>query len=249
MTLDALEQEIEQYVEERRRRDALLERLKAEKSLFHVIKYLPARWLDTALTNQKLLASDAKGFTWGDAVYVAPLSQPLSTMMYGDVGVVGTVNASRFRLFDATDPRGVDLYQQWITYHPAPYRMLTTTIHADCANHELRNSFRTRFQIDCVCFHPDEPCANYAAVSDLWLALTLWDSSRAVAPGPSSVVANLAWCVIGSDTFERDGLGFRAYLHPLQTGGVSFSREPYANLPAAVLNAYKSGKSVVIAGF
>jgi hypothetical protein len=87
---------------------------------------------------------------------VTPIENPRTTMMYGHVGVVGTFPIATARFFDADDSTGIDLYQQWIVYQPTLFRELTTTIHANSANRQLRNDFRTRFQIDCVLFRPDE---------------------------------------------------------------------------------------------
>lgn len=216
--------------------------------MLSVLKHLAARHLERTLANRQLYASSEKGFTWGDAVYVTPLSQPLSAMMYGDVAVGGFVAAGGLRYYDATCARGLQLYQAWIAGQGPAYDLLTTTVHSEFANRELRNKFRTRFQIDCVLFRPDEPCAHYTGAGDVWLALTHWGPSRQAASGCTSVVHSLKWCLVSADVFERDGLGFKPHLFPSLTAGKHFVHAAYANLATAVLNGYQAGQ-VIIAGF
>ena len=76
--------------------------------------------------------------------------------MYGEVGVVGAYDTSTARMFDASDPTAIALYQEWITWQTPDYLELTATVHADIANRTLRNEFRNRFEIDCIFFRPDE---------------------------------------------------------------------------------------------
>src|ERR1700677_372210 len=71
------------------------------KGRLHVIKYLPSERLLDVLHTGKLFAAGKPGYTWGDAVYVAPLASPLSTMMYGMVGVVGWLDPAQLRFYDA----------------------------------------------------------------------------------------------------------------------------------------------------
>ena len=233
MTIGDIDRKVEEYVLECDDSPGL----SAALSEIHpyVIKYLPARHLATVLSVGQLYASERAGFTWGDAIYVSPVSQPLSTMMYGQVGVVGVYTRAGRRLFDARESRGIDLYQEWIRHQARPYRELTTTVHAGAANRELRNAFRTRFAIDCVFFQPDKLCQSYVdAGIDCWLAITHWDAQHAVGHGFSPAVTGLKWCVITPDTFEPDGRGYRAYLHQSLTGWPS----PYA--PQAYVHGHYS---------
>lgn len=70
-----------------------------------VVKYLPSSRLEDCLNHQHLYASERAGFTWGDALYVTPVAFPGTTMMYGEVGVVGTYRLpAGNRMFDAGDP-------------------------------------------------------------------------------------------------------------------------------------------------
>lgn len=210
-----------------------------------VLKHLAASNLRRTL-RLGFYASSEKGFTWGDGVYVSPLSQPLTTMMYGDVGVAGSVDADGLRFFDAVDPAGLQMYQRWIQGQGPEYDLLTTTVHSDFANRQLRNDFRTRFQIDCVIFLPDEPCVHYTDPhNDRWLALTHWNAANAVGYGPSKVVRKLKWCFVSADTFERENLGFKAHLYPGLTGSNTFVQSQYATLAGNIRKAYQHGQVIV----
>lgn len=215
-----------------------------------VIKYLPARFLSGVLSTQRLFASATPGHTWGDAVYVAPIECPLTTMMYGAAGVVGWLSASGMRFFDATNPKSLALYQEWISYFSDLFRQLTTTVHANQANRELRNKFRSRFGIGCVLFRPDEPCPSYVdSDQDSWLALTHWNTAGLVGYGPSQAVRDLRWCAIGTDSFEPDGLGFRAFLHPSLSKERHFVKANYEKLDADLRAAYAASDQVLITEF
>ena len=148
MLLADLEREIDAWVDSSRGHPLIASVV--ETGEIQIIKYMPARHLNAVLVSQQLYASERAGFTWGDAVYVTAVRYPLSTMMYGQVGVVGEFSASTARFYNAVDAMGVSLYQQWIVHQTGPYLELTTTVHAQLANRTLRNAFRTRFQIDCV---------------------------------------------------------------------------------------------------
>ena len=246
-SLDVIERQIEDFVENNKRHCAQI--LGVRKGNLLVLKYMPANRLSGALSRQMLYASKEPGYTWGDAVYVAPLRTPLSNMMYGDVAVIGKADFENMRVFDATEPHGILYYQQWIRHHTRLYRRLTTTIHADSANHELRNNFRTRFQIDCVCFRPDEECLGYASAADTWLALTKWGSTRKVCFGPTSSVKEIEWCAISTEAFEQERLGYKAVLHPDQTGGRNFVFRKQKRVADALRSAYRTKNQVVIIGF
>ena len=216
--------------------------------VLEVIKYMPARFLEDAIANQRLYASERAGFTWGDAIYVAPVDFPKTTMMYGEVGVVGhyPVNETT-NFFDASNARGVSLYQQWIATQGKPYDELTTTIHADLANRELRNDFRNRFKIDCIYFRPDETCANYVDVAiDWWLALTHWDSSRLVGSGYSTAVKGLKWCIVRPDSFQPEGRGYKPALFTSVTAShAGFTVGHYSSLSSDIGSAYRKNQVLI----
>src|SRR4051812_41019320 len=112
MSLADLERDIERYVDSSRAHPLITSIV--EEDVIQIVKYMPARQLNTVLASQQLYASERAGFTWGDAVYVTPVRYPRSTMMYGQVGVVGEFNSSTARFYDAVDRLGVNLYQRWI---------------------------------------------------------------------------------------------------------------------------------------
>lgn len=222
----------------------------AEANRLYVIKYVSPKYLADIQATSSLYASDAPARTWGDAIYVAPISWPLTTMMYGVAGVVGWLDAASMVFYDAINPAGISYYQQWITFFPSLYTQLTTTVHANEANRELRMLFRTRFGIDCVFFRPDEPCAGYSdSETDVWLAVTQWDAGGHIVSGRSQRVRDLRWCAIGTEAFEAHGLGYQALLHPALSTGKTFQTSTYANLGAKIRKAYAAKTTVVITEF
>lgn len=84
----------------------------------YVIKYTARKFVSDILTTQSLYASKTPGYTWEEAVYVAPLTFPRSNMMYGAAGIIGLLDAAQLTFFDAVDPSGIAYYQDWITYFP-----------------------------------------------------------------------------------------------------------------------------------
>lgn len=222
----------------------------AEANRLYVVKYVPPKYLADIQATSSLYASDTPGHTWGSAVYVAPLSWPRTTMMYGMAGVVGWLDAAGMVFYDALQPAGIAYYQQWITFLPSLYTQLTTTVHANEANRDLRNAFRTRFGIDVVFFRPDEPCTGYAdSANDVWLAVTEWDTSGHIVSGRSHRVQDLRWCAIGTEAFEARGLGYQALLHPALSSGKTFTTSTYANLDREIRKAYAAKTTVVITEF
>ncbi|HEY6341539.1 MAG TPA: hypothetical protein VIY49_08615 [Bryobacteraceae bacterium] len=244
-----LADEIERYILDSSRRAEDL--FSTSDGRLMVIKYLPAKCVQDAIANQRLYATEKPGFTWGDALYVAPVEFPRTTMMYGEVGIVGlyAVNQAT-RFFDGADTPGISLYQRWIALQGRPYTELTTTVHSNLANQELRNEFRNRFKIDCVYFRPDEPCADYVDVDkDWWLAITNWDFTGLVCSGFSKAISDLKWCVVRPDSFQPEGRGFKAALHTSVTSGhSSYVIGHYSSLVSDIKGAYSSN-GVVICDF
>jgi hypothetical protein len=219
----------------------------SEQHKIYVIKYTAAKFLSDILTTGSLYAANVPGYTWGDAVYVAPIAYPRSTMMYGQAGIVGSLDTTGMTFYDAVDPAGIAYYQDWIRHFPALYSQLTTTVHANHANRELRNRFRGRFGIDCVFFRPDESCSSYVdPAADLWLAVTEWGVARQVAHGRSFAVKDLKWCAIATEAFEPDSLGYRAILHPSLSKGRTFAKSSYTNLERDLRQAYLGATDQVV---
>jgi hypothetical protein len=213
----------------------------------YVVKYMPPKRLeDFQAAGKKLYASGVAGYTWGDGVYVAPLAEPFTTMMYGRAGVVGHIALSR--LYDATQPMARRLYQAWIRFHWRWYDLLTTTVQANDANRYLRNAFRTRFGIECVLFRPDQFCPGYVGPSsDTWMALSHFRDQR-IAAGVSDVVLDAEWCVSVVEEFSVDsknlvydavlGPAFRrARLGRRQLGAMA------APLSTAIIDCYRRRRS------
>ena len=172
MALDEIEDAVLNYVDECSQR---FHAGRDRDGLVWVVKYLKPQWLEKFMSLGALGISRTPGFTWGDGVYVTPLEHAYSSAMYGRAGIVGVIRSTDLaRVYDAVDPRGLDLYQQWIRMDVTLYRQLTTTIHADVANRELRNTFRKKFRIDLVCFQPDETPAGYSLPGDTWFCVTDW---------------------------------------------------------------------------
>ncbi len=247
MTTDELERAVETHIASSNANAPGILGVDANRLI--VIKYLPASRLDDAIKQQHLYAAERAGFTWGDALYVAPVNFPRTTMMYGEVGVVGTYDTSSARMFDASDPTAISLYQEWITWQTPDYLELTTTVHADLANRTLRNEFRNRFQIDCILFRPDEHCLDYVdSTSDWWLAITHWDATRRVGSGFSKVITGLKWCVIRPESFSprKDGMGFDAHLHKRLSASHAFASGHFSNLSNDIRIAYGSAANQVI---
>jgi hypothetical protein len=184
-----------------------------------VIKYIPAKYcrdfrpdiIATTGRSPSLRISDSPGFTWGTGSYVAPLSYPLSTAIYGRAGVVAALDRKRttqWRIFDARLPQNQDLYVQWTIRQPA-FKWLTLTCHANLANQFLRNEFREAFLIDCVVFHPDQRNAHYTQASDVWMCVSDWTPSGRLAHGGSAILGNPRLTILVSEEFAPIGADVR----------------------------------------
>jgi hypothetical protein len=154
----AVENAIEPYETSR------LARLVKEGEGPYVTKFVKSRWAANYLTASQLKISDTPALTWGTATYVTPLVFPLSSALYGRIGLVTDFDPSGWRIFDATVPASRRAYVQWVRVQPC-FSDLLLTVHSTQANHLLRNKFRKDFQIDCVLFHPDQEADLHTAAS------------------------------------------------------------------------------------
>lgn len=231
------------------------QRYTASDGFVWVLKFIDARFLGSFMNDRRLAISATPGFTWGDAVYVTPLSNPYSTMMYGRAGIMGRVPATTIRLaYDAAAPRGLDLYQEWIQHSVTLVRTVMTTIHANLANRVLRNSFRRTFKIDVVFFSPDQFNIAYVdRANDRWFAISDWSGISPQAPGQrprmSSVVLDCEWTAIVGEQFEESA--FKVHFNDLFARSLQRPRAAGARLPivADLQRAYtaaRSGKPRVI---
>jgi hypothetical protein len=139
------------------------------------IKYVSAkRAVNYHQPGQSLSISSTVGFTWGRATYVAPLSCPLSTAIYGRAGVISRFDPSGWRTFDATVKENEDLYIRWLQAQIL-YRKFLVTAQSAYISQLLRNQFRRKYHIDCVLFRPDQANPRYTNVkNDIWMAVTDW---------------------------------------------------------------------------
>ncbi|MFM9499832.1 hypothetical protein ACKI1Q_40405 [Streptomyces galilaeus] len=167
--IQASEPEWDQFVEDNR---------EAPGGLPLAVKYVPARFATTYRNhpNQGLFIGRGN-FTWGCGVYVTGVQEPLSTAIYGRVGVVSRFDPTGWKVFDARDPDNEALYLEWLHTRPT-YREAVVTVHSNHWLHEFRNRFREAFEIDVVLFHPDEKDAGgwYTNRGHTWMAVSDWES-------------------------------------------------------------------------
>ncbi len=250
--LDKLEDEIEDWIKDSTRR------FKAPGSSFvdnqqtWVLKFIPPRYLGSFLQSKLLAVSATPGFTWGDGVYVTPICNPYSTMMYGRAGILGRIDAAMIdRVFDASIGAGVDLYQEWIQYGVFLFRQLTTTIHGNIANRILRNWFRRRFAIDIVVFPPDQFNRAYVnQTKDRWFVISDWTNVGPQAHGQrptlSRKVEDCEWVAIVQEEFEETGtkIHFKDLLGPhIAPPGILRIPANRPNLASTLMQAYVANRS------
>jgi hypothetical protein len=146
----------------------------------YVIKFVQSQWASNYVTAKPLKISTTPSLTWGTATYVTPLAFPLSSALYGRIGLVAPFDPKGWRIFDATDPYCRMLYVKWVESQPA-FEELITTVHSTIANHTFRDQFRRDFEIDCVLFHPDQEAEYYTDLQQhIWLAVTDWKSKGVI---------------------------------------------------------------------
>lgn len=193
----------------------------------YVLKWLRPSFLESVQSTGKLFASNIPGYTWGDGVYVVPISCPYSTMIYGRVGIVGTITPSR--VYDATCAKGHLLYQEWVQ-HQWPYASwLATTVHDTLANWYLRNAFKNFFKIDCIMFRPDQLCYPYIdGTSDIWFCVSAWTpAQRTLSSGLTDAVQSPIWCATCPEKFKKDSQ--RIYYTPMLENHLPANLQPAHN--------------------
>lgn len=182
------------------------------------IKYIESRWAReypppaSPASGARLKISTSLGYTWGTATYVTPLCFPLSTAIYGRIGIVAEFNPwqpSEWRVFDATDPQASAAYLRWLQQQ-ALFPLLALTMHAQFANQLMRDEFRTAFRIDCVLFPPDQfdllPHAlgyqAYTQSGHVWMAVSDWLPNGQLNRDFSDRLENPRFTVLVSEEFE-----------------------------------------------
>jgi hypothetical protein len=118
-----------------------------------------------------------RNYTWGRGVYVTGIEAPLSTAIYGRVGVIAFFEPLNWRAFDARNPDNERLYLAWL-HLQANYPEAVLTVHSAHWLDQFRNDFREQFHIDVVMFNPDERDASgwYTQPTDTWLAVSDWEA-------------------------------------------------------------------------
>ena len=101
--------------------------------------------------------------TWGTGVYAMALSNALSGIHYGQVGIIGELMLGR--VFDTTMPCNEDFFREWAYFHADPSVRASYPvryIHGQPYDRTMfsiaANAFKARFAppVDTVVFHPDE---------------------------------------------------------------------------------------------
>jgi len=178
----------------------------------YVIKFVASRWAAAYEIAGRLKISETPALTWGTATYVTPIAFPLSSALYGRVGLVSDFDPSGWRVFDATTPAGRRAYVRWARSQPI-YADLLLTVHSTQANHMLRNQFRERFRIDCVLFHPDQEAESHThRTSHVWMAVTDWAPSGVIETSMSQRLSNARFTVLLDEDFRLLDQGL-----PIQT--------------------------------
>lgn len=203
------------------------------------IKYVAAKWAKsfTSMAPGSLKISTTPGFTWGTGTYVTPLAFPLSSAIFGRIGVVARFDPTGWRVFDATQLANQSLYLDWIRIQPL-YVPLALTTHSSLANQYLRDLFRTTFQIDCVLFHPDQFNAVYTdPLQDVWMNVTDWttpDLDREIKRDMSARLSDVRFAVIINEEFSPDANDIErsTLIGPLSP------RPPDASIMSQIINAY-----------
>ena len=140
----------------------------------HAIKFVNSQWAPNYASPQRLKVSQTPALTWGTGTYVSPVVFPLSSVLYGRVGLVTDFDPTDWRIFDATRPAARASYLRWARAQPN-FSDLVFTVHSTFANHLMRDRFRRDFQIDCVLFHPDQEAELHTDRSQhVWMLVTDW---------------------------------------------------------------------------
>jgi hypothetical protein len=188
--------------------------------IYLAIKYMSvdaAQYYRGAKVGQFNISSTV-GFTWGAGTYVAPLAYPTSSAIFGRLGVVAQFNPSGWKVFDAVDPKNQDLYLSWTWRQPLfRHRLSMLTKGSAFYNQELRNRFRSHFNIDCVLFPPDQINRDYTKLTDVWMCVTDWKSPSVIMKeGLSSKFTVAKVCALADEEFYDvdEGIKRKAHLNP-----------------------------------
>jgi hypothetical protein len=192
----------------------------------YAIKFVPSAWAATYAKPQPLKVSNTPALTWGTGTYVTPISFPLSSVLYGRVGLVTDFDPSTWKIFDATDPAAQSAYIRWARAQ-ANFPDLIFTVHSTYTNHVLRNKFRKDFEIDCVLFHPDQEAEIHTDRDrHVWMLVTDWASKEKdeFAEGFSGRLSNARFTVLIDEEFDlmNSGLPIQIAARKIEATTLSF---------------------------
>ena len=247
--LDDIERDIEAWI--LRSQSTFTSNYRSTDGRVWVLKFFAPKYLEGFMGQRQMVISTTPGFTWGDGVYVVPLRHVYSAMLYGRIGVMGWIDPVELkRVYDAGGLAGLDYYQEWIQFKPSLFRLLTTTIHAQHANRQLRNAFRQRFKIDLMFFRPDEFNRAYVQPAlDRWFTLSEFPSRGIHAGGSvgySTKVQDCELVALGTEEFEVERPGFQRrdligrHFSPLSRSGLAAGRP---NLSARLELQYQQNRA------
>lgn len=194
------------------------------------IKFVATRWASQYRTKQPLKISDSPLQTWGTATYVTPIAFPLSSALYGRIGLVTSLDPTGWRVFDATKPHAQAAYVNWARGQPA-FSELLLTVHSTLANQALRNKFRRAFDIDCVLFHPDQEAEIHTdRAQHVWMAVTDWTKDREIDATFSKRLMDARFTVLLDEDFllEENGLPIQRAVRRIE--GVTESFTSHGNM-------------------
>lgn len=215
------------------------------------IKFVSSDWAAHYRRPRRLKISETPALTWGTATYVTPLAFPLSSVLYGRIGLVTPFQPTGWRIFDATTRRGRRAYRRWTRTQPA-YSDLLLTVHSTHANHLLRNRFREAFRIDCVLFHPDQEAERYTEASQhIWMAVTDWGRSG-IDCSLSNRLNQARFTVLVDEEFDLEDETLPIRLAPRKIEAATELLRPHVNvtitralsntsLPAMIASSYHNG--------
>jgi hypothetical protein len=173
----------------------------------YVIKFVQSRWAATYESPGQLKISETPALTWGTATYVTPIAFPLSSALYGRIGLVSNYNPSGWRIFDATTSNGRQAYVRWARAQPI-YSDILLTVHSTKANHILRNQFREYFNIDCVLFNPDQEAESHTdRIHHVWMAVTDWAANGIIETSMSQRLCKARFTVLIDEDFRLQDQG------------------------------------------
>ena len=217
------------------------------------LKFVQSKWAKYYSTSRPLKISETPALTWGTATYVTPLAFPLSSALYGRIGLVTDFEPTDWRVFDATKPSSRAAYVRWARSQPI-FSDLLLTVHSTHANHRLRNQFREDFKIDCVLFNPDQEAEIHTdRAHHVWMAVTDWAPNSALETTFSERLSKARFVVLIDEDFVIADQGIPVqtaarqiesvtenliYLQPVE---VSLARKD-PNLPGRISKIYQSGQ-------